>query len=61
MAELKPCPFCGGEPRLFVNGGVRVLCTRCYVGTIILTDEIERDNSAVERVTEMWDRRVNDD
>lgn len=34
MFDLKPCPFCGGEARLFVGDGVRVICSKCYVGTI---------------------------
>lgn len=58
MFELKPCPFCGGEARLFVNGGVRVICSKCYVGTRILTDSMEYESSAVETVVEEWNRRA---
>lgn len=30
MSELKPCPFCGGEPRWFWNGTVSVVrCMTC--------------------------------
>lgn len=48
MFELKHCPFCGGRARLFVNGGVRVVCTRCYVSTMVLKDELEYGSNAVE-------------
>ena len=58
MFDLKPCPFCGGEARLFVNGGVRVICPKCYASTRIMSDEIEYDNSAVETVVEAWNRRA---
>ena len=58
MFELKPCPFCGGKARLFVNVGVRVVCTRCYVSTRVLKDELESDSSAVELSVEAWNRRV---
>lgn len=58
MFELKPCPFCGGKARLLVNGGVRVICTRCYVSTRVLKDELESDSSAVELSVEAWNRRV---
>lgn len=57
MFELKPCPFCGGKARLFVNGGVRVVCTRCYVSTMVLKDELDFSTSAVESSVEAWNRR----
>ena len=57
MVELKPCPFCGGKARLFVNSGVRVICTKCYASTRIMSDEIEYDSRAVEMVVEVWNRR----
>lgn len=58
MFELKPCPFCGGKARLLVNGGVRVICTRCYVSTRVLKDELESASSAVELSVEAWNRRA---
>lgn len=60
MFELKLCPFCGGKARLFVNGGVRVICSKCYASTRIMSDEIEYDSSAVETVVKAWNRRVFD-
>ena len=39
MIELKSCPFCGGEARLFVNNGVRVLCNKCHASSEILAAE----------------------
>lgn len=61
MLDLKPCPFCGGKARLFVNGGVRVVCTRCYVSTRVLKDELESASSAVELSVEAWNRRAGDE
>lgn len=58
MTELKPCPFCGGAARLFANSGVRVICTKCYASTRILTDELEFNSNAVETVIEAWNRRA---
>lgn len=58
MIELKPCPFCGGKARLFVNGGVRVLCSKCYASTKILTDNMKYESNAVETVVGEWNRRV---
>lgn len=58
MFELKPCPFCGGKARLLVGDGVRVICSKCYVGTMILTDNMECESNAVETVIEKWNRRA---
>ena len=58
MADLKSCPFCGGKARLFVGDGVRVICTKCHVGTMSLTDNMEYEINAVETVVEAWNRRV---
>lgn len=61
MLELKPYPFCGGKARLFVSGGVRVICPKCYAGSKILTDELGFDSNAVETVIEAWNRRARDE
>ena len=58
MFELKPCPFYGGKARLFVNGGVRVICSKCCVGTMIQSDMMKYDSNAVEMVVEAWNRRI---
>ena len=58
MADLKPCPFCGGNARLLVGDGVRVICSKCYAGTMVRTDNIESDSNSVEKVIEAWNRRV---
>ena len=56
--KLRDCPFCGGKARLFVNGGVRVICSKCYVGTMIQSDTLEYDSNAIKMVVEAWNRRV---
>ena len=58
MVELKPCPFCGGEARLFVDDGVRVLCNKCRASSKILVDSECYETRAVEKVIEAWNRRA---
>ena len=57
MINLKYCPFCGGEARLFVGDGVRVFCTKCSASSKILADSECYQTSAVEKVIEAWNRR----
>lgn len=58
MIELKSCPFCGGEARLFVDDGVRVLCTKCRASSKNLVDDECYETRAVEKVIEAWNRRA---
>ena len=55
MAELKPCPFCGGTARM-AKRGEKVLpwvyCSDCLAET--------RDYDSVEEAAEAWNRRVGD-
>lgn len=59
MTDLKPCPFCGGEPYLryfhrddprYDNSETSVHCTDCGV-------HISRCGHRVEEVMELWNRR----
>ena len=54
MAELKPCPCCGGkaEPWQHFNGGWKVWCPKCKLQTGLFR--------LVEYAIEAWNRRVND-
>lgn len=58
--ELKPCPFCGGKAVVHVNDGVRVVCTKCEAGTIVLADIYSQGKPtgrAVWSAIEKWNRR----
>lgn len=71
--ELKPCPFCGGEARLFVSeNGVCVKCTNgftkgCGCQTDWFTDSNYVDGMdgwrktefpAVDKAIVSWNRRA---
>lgn len=63
--KLKPCPFCGGDARLWVwseGGGVCVRCTKCYCQTSTKSDDafLKYIEPAVERVIKEWNRREQD-
>lgn len=61
MKELKPCPFCGGEPLLEpyeVRKGYEasIQCNRCLGRMISITYDDEK--TAVKKVIEAWNRRA---
>lgn len=61
--ELRLCPVCGGEARLYVQDGVRVMCPKCRATSKILVDDyngFEIRTNAVEDVIEAWNRRIDD-
>ena len=65
--ELKPCPFCGStEVKVFSfsDGGICVKCLDCYCQTAVMNDFCIMDakkKSAFERITEAWNRRVDNE
>ena len=63
MAELKPCPFCGGlaflEPYKARKGyEATIQCEQCLCSMSTITYDEEEE--AVEAVTEAWNKRAGD-
>lgn len=65
MAELKPCPFCGGKSvirnnafRVLVNARVDIYCKRCGVRTMEYKG-IDWDDTH-RMAIEAWNRRAED-
>jgi hypothetical protein len=57
--ELKPCPFCGCDPKLTYEGknGIRIKCTGCGMG--IKQKVLERSLDWLEGViVKAWNNRV---
>ena len=61
MAELKPCPFCGGEARLRKDEyrNFWVECKNCLCGTSFASGS-SPDEKLIETVIQDWNRRVSD-
>lgn len=58
---LKPCPFCGGIPVLYVDDGVCVICTDCKSRTGKKADYVIQGKpagGAIKRVIEIWNKRT---
>ena len=58
MAELKPCPFCGGEPFIYFSGSssngsfAEIICKSCKCQT---------DRLPESKAIEAWNRRTEDE
>lgn len=65
MAELKPCPFCGGDAEIIVvKKGVKsiIRCTTYYCGFERHSyNNGDTDENAALRLTVAWNRRVEND
>ena len=64
MAELKPCPFCGGEAKLGTKGmghgatGAFAYCTECGCASNVYP--VRADWCANDLATSAWNRRAED-
>ncbi len=61
--DLKPCPFCGGTPKLiprglFVTDGYRVMCVNCGYWA---DSGFETGEKAKKLVVSMWNRRTDNE
>lgn len=63
MPELKPCPFCGGEAKLFNNKSLSndfcwVECTVCKSRTVNVYEDLKY--CTYDQAAELWNARVNE-
>ena len=64
MAELKPCPFCGGEAflepyRVRKGYEASIQCNQCLCSMSTIT--YDEEETAIEDIVKAWNRRVNDE
>ena len=63
--ELKPCPFCGCEAKIFVvkKGYMSIIgCTKQYCGFMRYSfSNGDTDEQTALRLATAWNRRANDD
>ena len=60
MAELKPCPFCGGKPFVqeTAHSWCNVICDKCGAMTKCVLNSA--DYSSKNLAIEAWNRRAED-
>lgn len=60
MAELKPCPFCGGKAKYIYSMPYNaVKCTKCNAWGKTISDSYEQQDGRAKAI-KAWNRRVND-
>lgn len=58
--ELKPCPFCGGKPKLrYRKPFSYVVCTGCKSSSELVCDSYEEGDGKADAIA-AWNRRAND-
>lgn len=62
MIKLKPCPFCGGEAKLYRYAideylSAEIKCKTCESGTKRFFD-VNNDGMFITNLIEAWNRRV---
>lgn len=67
MAELKPCPFCGGEAECSYSMAtidldmrpVRIVCKECGATTKLI--KVSNKYCATDKAVEEWNRRTDNE
>ena len=60
MAELKPCPFCGGRAKFaYIMPYNGVTCTKCKAWGKTIIDSYEQQDGKAEAI-KAWNRRAED-
>ena len=68
MSELKPCPFCGGEAKIYAtttgtfpnHAKHYCYCEKCFASGQSFSD-FTNDGSSVFDAIEAWNRRADDE
>jgi len=55
MANIKPCPFCGGSARVYDISQCFVICKSCGAQGPPVTEFV--DMTAAEKAIELWNER----
>ena len=74
IVYAKPCPFCGGEPQLYLvhfpAPGCGIECSRCHIKTLYVTEGTmlfpgprtpENILDCLDEVLKTWNRRCSED